>query len=241
MSMQNGSPATVLGNRVPLGIQVADALRDEITQMGLGEGDELPSESQLAERFGVSGRVIRDALRNLDAQGVIQTRQGKRAMVSSLRPVGVENYFKFAIEADALSIDELLELRLLLEVPAARLAAERATPAQITRIKRLLLDLQESGTRLDARVPADIALHDAVAELSGNRFLHAILYSLSSAMSEERRAGGELQQAMGSTHHDSDESHARLVAAIEAHDLDAAADAASVIVEAARARFADRA
>lgn len=241
MSMQNGSPATMLGNRVPLGIQVADALRDEITQMGLGEGDELPSESQLAERFGVSGRVIRDALRNLDAQGVIQTRQGKRAMVSSLRPVGVENYFKFAIEADALSIDELLELRLLLEVPAARLAAERATPAQITRIKRLLLDLQESGTRLDARVPADIALHDAVAELSGNRFLHAILYSLSSAMSEERRAGGELQQAMGSTHHDSDESHARLVAAIEAHDLDAAADAASVIVEAARARFADRA
>src|SRR5262249_19351889 len=154
-------------------------------------------------------------------------------VVSTLRPVGVENYFKFAIEADALSIDELLELRLMLEVPAARLAAERATDEQITRIKRLMLDIESSGTRLDARLPADVALHDAIAEMSGNRFIHGILHSLSSALSAERRAGGELQQAMGSAHRDSDESHARLVAAIEARDLDAAAAAAEVIVRAA--------
>lgn len=234
------STVTPLGNRVPLGKRVADALRDQISQQGLEEGDELPSESKLAEQFGVSGRVVRDALRRLDNQGVVETRQGKWAVVSGLRPIAVQNYFTIALEADALSLEELLELRLLLEVPAARLAAERATREDITKVKRLLLDLEQSGTELDARVPADIELHDAIAELSGNRFVHGILHSLSHALSEERRRGGELRQAGGSNHADSDESHQRLVAAIEAGDPDAAEAAARAIVTRAQAEFAAR-
>lgn len=237
--MQAG-PANSLGNRTPLGIQVADVLRDQIAQQGLTEGHVLPSESQLAEQFGVSARVIRDALRSLDSQGVVETRQGKRAIVSGLRPIGVENYFKIAIEADALSVEELLELRLLLEVPAARLAAQRATTDEISAMKRLLLDLEQTGTRLDDRVPADIELHDAVARSSGNRFLYGILHSLSHAMSVERRAGGELRQAMGSDHADSNEAHSRLVAAIEARDVASAEAAAAAIVAHAQAGFAAR-
>ena len=233
-------PASALGNRVPLGVQVADVIRDQISQQGLTEGDVLPSESQLAEQFGVSGRVIRDALRSLDNQGVVETRQGKRAIVSGLRPIGVQNYFKIAIEADALSVEELLELRLLLEAPAARLAAQRATKDEITTMKRLLLDLEQSGTRLDERVPADIELHDAIARASGNRFVHGILHSLSHALTEERRAGGELRQAMGSDHADSNQAHARLIAAIEARDLDEAEAAAHAIVATAQAGFASR-
>jgi GntR family transcriptional repressor for pyruvate dehydrogenase complex len=232
--------ATPIGTRVPLGTRVADALRDQISQQGLSEGDELPSESQLAQQFGVSGRVIRDALRRLDNQGVVETRQGKRAIVSGLRPIGVQNYFTIALEADALSMEELLELRLMLEVPAARLAAERATRDDIATMKRLLLDLEQTGTALDARVPADIALHDAITEASGNRFVHGILHSLSHALSEERRRGGELRQAEGSDHADSDASHHALVAAIEARDPDAAEFAARAIVTRAQAEFAAR-
>lgn len=227
-------------NRVPLGAQVADSIRDQISSQALAEGSELPSESQLAKDYGVSGRVVRDALRSLDNQGVIQTRQGKRAVVSSLRPVGVENYFKFAIEADAVSVEELLELRLLLEVPAARLAAERATQEEITAIKRLIVEVQAAGTHLDSRVPADIELHDAIAKASGNRFVHGILHSLSHTLSAERRAGGEIRQAMGSFHEDSNALHEELVRAIAAREPDSAAEAARVIVANAQAEFAAR-
>lgn len=233
-------PTPLLGARVPLGVQVADALREDIAQQGLAEGDVLPSESKLAEQYGVSARVVRDALRSLDSQGVVQTRQGKRAVVSGFRPVAVENYFKIALDADALSIEELIELRLILEVPAARLAAERATGEDIAEMKRLVSDLDRSGTHLDERVPADIALHDAVARASGNRFVHGILHSLSHALATERRAGGELAQAAGSDHADSSDLHAQLVTAIDKRDPDAAEAVARVIVTKAQAGFVNR-
>ncbi|MGC5198346.1 FadR/GntR family transcriptional regulator, partial [Aphanothece microscopica] len=113
----------------------------------------------------------------------------------------------------------------------------RATPEQISRLKRLLLDLEDSGTQLDQRVPADIALHSAIAEMSGNTFLHGILQSMTSVLSEERRYGGEIRQAMGSVHADSDHRHEDLVSAIEHHDEVAAEEAARGIVLAARESF----
>lgn len=234
--------AAVLGRavgtrRVPLGAQVAARIREQIASGGSVVGEPLPSESAMAQQFGVSQRVVRDALRTLHNQGVIKTQQGKRAVVSELTPVAMEDYFKFAVQADLGSNEELLELRLLLEVRVAGLAAARATDEDIATMRALLRELKDTGTDLARRVPADLALHDAIAGASRNRFFQAILEALSQAMAEERRRGGEITQAAGSTHDDTNRQHEALVEAIAARDPDRAAEAARVIVDRARQVF----
>ena len=122
-------------SRVPLGSLIADALARDIGDRGLRHGDALPSEAELADRFNVSVRVIRDALRTLSNQGIIETSQGKRAVVSDLRPSAVEAYFKFAASNDQDAIGELFDVRIALESRAARLAAEHATDDDLHRIR----------------------------------------------------------------------------------------------------------
>lgn len=216
--------------RTPVGAQIAALIRERIAH-GSAVGDPLPSEAVLAAEFGVSQRAVRDALRILNNQGVVRTQQGKRAVVSQLRPVAVEDYFRFAVEAGQGTIDDLMELRLLLEVRVAGLAASRATDEDIARIRQLLDEVTDSGTDLARRAPADVALHDAIASASRNSFFQAILEALSQVLTEERRQGGELVQAGGSNHDESDYQHERLVQAIEARDPVRASDAARDIVE----------
>ncbi|MFC7716086.1 FadR/GntR family transcriptional regulator [Nonomuraea recticatena] len=128
MPESSGPSGALPRDREPLGTRVAALITEHIGRHGLADGDELPSEAKLAEEYGVSQRIVRDALRALSQQGVIRTRQGKRAVVSELRPVAVHSYFKLAMEADGSAIDELIELRLALETKAAGLAATRISP-----------------------------------------------------------------------------------------------------------------
>lgn len=216
--------------RTPVGAQIAALIRERIAH-GSAVGDPLPSEADIAAEFGVSQRAVRDALRILHNQGVVQTQQGKRAVVSELRPVAVEDYFRFAVEAGQGTIDDLMELRLLLEVRVAGLAASRATDEDIARIRQLLAEVIDSGTDLERRAPADVALHDAIARASRNSFFQAILEALSQVLTEERRRGGELMQAVGSNHGESDYQHELLVDAIVARDPVRASAAARYIIE----------
>lgn len=230
----------VIQKRPPLGVQVAAALRKRITTQGLDSGTPLPAEAQLATEFGVSQRVVRDALRTLHQEGIIETSQGKRAVVGDLHPVAVENYFKFAVDSDNGAISELMELRLVLESLAARLAASRATDDERAEMKRLLAELEACGSDLERRVPADLALHQVVVRASHNRLIYGFLRALNNALTEERRRGGQLVESAGLTHRESDDQHAALIEAVVSGDPDAAELCARTIVERARAHFEQR-
>lgn len=232
---------TVKRKRTPLGVQVAAAIRRRINSTGLPSGAPLPSEAKLAEEFGVSQRVIRDALRTLNNEGIVETGQGRHATVGDFHPVAVENYFKFAVDADGESIGELMDLRLALEPVAARLAARHATEEERTEMRRLLDELESTGTDLERRVPADLALHDLLARASHNRFIHGILSALDRTLTEERRRGAELVASTGRDHADSDTQHAALVLAVAGGDADAAEAHARAIVQRARTYFEQRA
>src|SRR5947209_9094081 len=73
---------------------VAEQLSWLVAEEGLKAGDPLPSEDSLAERFAVSKRVVREALRILSAQGIVQTSQGRKAVVADSKPLAIEAYFK---------------------------------------------------------------------------------------------------------------------------------------------------
>lgn len=220
--------------RVPFGIQIADDIRMQISAGKLRPGDELPSESDLAEQFQVSQRVVRDALRTLNGEGIIATRQGKRAVVRDFKPVAVGNYLRFVLDADARAIDELMEFREFLESHAARLAAQRANPQEVAAMRRAAEQIAAASDELEVRVPADLELHDLIARASGNRFLHGMLSALADTLAEERRRGAEITQSAGGGHSENDARHSALVEAIASGEVERAAECAADIVGRAR-------
>ncbi|WP_432970653.1 FadR/GntR family transcriptional regulator [Dactylosporangium sp. CA-233914] len=225
--------------RIPLGARIATSIRERISAGELRAGDELPTEAQLAERFGVSQRVVRDALRALHSEGIIATQQGKRAVVRDLQPVAVGNYMRFLLDADASAIDELMDLRALLEGRAARLAAERATPPQIAAMRRAIRTIAEADDDLDVRVPADLGLHDLIARVCGNRFIQGVLAAMAEILAEERRWGAEINRSVGIGHLETNAQHAALVDAIANGEGELAEKHAIEIVTRARHYFND--
>jgi GntR family transcriptional regulator, transcriptional repressor for pyruvate dehydrogenase complex len=232
------SAAATSRNRVPLGAMVADQLRAYIKERGMVEGDLLPSEANLAEEFSISQRVVRDALRTLSSQGVVQTRQGKRARIGRLQPVAVKDYFRVAAESEGDAVHELLELRLLLEPKAAELAAERATEEDLTSLRERMVEMSAPDLDLRQRVEADLAFHNTITRASGNRFFHAILDALSEALADERQRGGELTESAGLTNHaETNAHHQALLSALEQRDGNLAAQRMQVILSRAQQYF----
>lgn len=223
-------------DKVLLGAQVADQIRAMIKEQGLADGDPLPAEATLADQFGVSQRVVRDALRVLSQQGVIRTQQGKPAVVAERRPLAIQNYFRLALEDGLGSYDELLELRQALEVRAAGRAALSATPDEIKDVRAKLVRA-EKATRLDDRVDADLAFHFALVSVGGNRFFTAIFESLSTFLAEERRRGQELTESSGGDHQQSHREHREIVSAIERGDSETAERAMRVHLDRVQREF----
>jgi DNA-binding FadR family transcriptional regulator len=225
---------SALQRRVPYGVKIAASIREQVSAGQLKPGDELPPEADLAERFGVSQRVVRDALRTLNSEGIITTRQGKRAVVREFQPIAVGNYMRFLLDADASSIDELMDLRALLEGRAARLAAERATPPEVAAMRRTVQTISQADDDLAVRVPADLSLHELIARASGNRFIHGMLAAMVEIFAEERRRGAEITQSAGIGHLETNAQHTNLVEAIANGEADLAEQYAVDIVARAR-------
>ena len=206
------------GSRQTVGATVAELLRDRIRE-NYAPGDELESEAALAAEFGASQRAVRDALRILTQQGLIETHQGKRATVGSLRPVAVSGYFQMVLEEDHASMADLIEMREALESRAARYAAERIDDEEIAALEQTF-EAIENAADVDARVQLDLRFHALISRASGNRFLASLAESMSSVLEEERRRGHELSH--GRNHGKSDEEHALILDAIRRRDPEGA-------------------
>ncbi len=143
-------------------------------------GERLPSERELAEEFRVSRMAIREALRALELSGFIETRQGINggAFVTDLTFEHLGNAFLDLFLADKVSIPEMLHVRLLIEPEVARLATLNINPDYVQRIKEALEIEELPLTTLLKDVEAKQNFHFILAEMSGNRFLEAIVRSL---------------------------------------------------------------
>jgi GntR family transcriptional repressor for pyruvate dehydrogenase complex len=168
---------------------IAEQMRNRIAESGMKAGEPLPSEEELSQMFAVSKRLIREALRELAAQGIVRTSQGKRAIVADAQPVAIETYFKFIRQMDEHAIGELFELREIVEVRAVRLAALRATPSDIEAARKALDEMEQAGDDADRYIAGDLAFHAAIMDAAHNRFLSAIIDALAEVLREERKLG----------------------------------------------------
>lgn len=197
-----------------MGAQVADSIYQAIRDDNLAAGAVLPSEAELAVTYGVSQRVVRDALRLLTRQGVIETRQGKRAAVGELRPVAVHDYFRLAVEANEDSMDDLIELRIALETRAVALAATRVTDDQLAELEELLASTV-AATDPAERARADIAFHTAIVRAANNSFFNGIVEALVEVQIQAREREQSLTQEHGADHAENDAEHTALVGALK--------------------------
>lgn len=156
---------------------VAENILNTFYAEGLKPGEWLGTEASLAERFNVSRVTIRDAVSALAARGLIDVRVGARGglRIAAGDPSRLIDAFAIQSRLMGLTRAELFEAMLAIEPVTASLAAERATPDEVADLRQLV----ESSCRVvdDAAAFTSLAVgfHQAVAEASHNRALHASL------------------------------------------------------------------
>ncbi|WP_433473063.1 FadR/GntR family transcriptional regulator [Spirillospora sp. CA-142024] len=152
----------------PLVEQAAQRLRDQIAGGAWPVGTKLPGETTLARELGVGRSTVREALRALAGAGLVQARQGAGVFVIATEPDE-----DWPARLRRASVADVYEIRTMLEVRAAELAAERRTAADLTALDRALAARDEAfaGPAVEAFIDADIALHTAVIAAAHNPVL----------------------------------------------------------------------
>lgn len=156
--------------------QVAAELEALFVAGRLGPGDRLPAEAQLAADFGVSRNTVRQALRALSARRVIYSVRGVNGgtFVAGSDMAAVSSYLETSLSLlstnQEMTAGELLEARDLLEVPAARLAAERRTPDQLHSLTRAL-EVELAVPRRQRQAGVDNAFHNLLLDAAANRMI----------------------------------------------------------------------
>jgi DNA-binding FadR family transcriptional regulator len=125
--------------------KVAAAIRAAASRGKLKSGDTLPSQRQLQEQFGVSKVTILEALRLLEAEGLVRVRPGRNggALVLDASRHSLGRAIRLLLDMDHVDLREIWEGRRTIEAQAARLAAEWASPAHVARLEARLARLEE--------------------------------------------------------------------------------------------------
>ncbi len=156
--------------------EVAQMLIEQIAQGERANGERLPSEMVLANEFGVSRATVREALRALTARDLIRTAKGtgggSYVQVPSVQHISdsLQTSINLLSSAEYVSVEELLEARELLEVPAARLAAARRSEVDVERLRHAILNEGEGGDA-DVEFAYNTDFHGIILETCGNTLL----------------------------------------------------------------------
>ncbi|MEP7281258.1 MAG: FadR/GntR family transcriptional regulator [Rubrivivax sp.] len=164
------------------------ALGERVRDGQLAPGSKLPTEAQIVSEFGVSRTVVREALSQLQAAGLVQTRHGVGTFV-----VGPGSDAAFRIAPRQLEtlrdVVAVLELRIGVETEAAALAAQRRTTTQLAQLRAALHDFEVAvGQGRDA-VSADFRFHEGIARATHNTHFTGLMATLGARIIPRARLG----------------------------------------------------
>ncbi len=206
--------------------RLADRLRDQILSGHLRAGDQLPVEPELCAQYGVSRGTAREALRVLSSQKLVITTRGVAGgtFVNRPGPEHVQSMLKTALAMMSSAggvgtVDNLLEVRQMLEVPAAALAAERRTDEHLADLRSSLFDPRHVDG--PALFPTNRNFHIVVLEAAGNPMLAAVTAPIFLVL-QERFAR---DQAADRFWRQVDKDHRTILSLIEARDAEGARQA----------------
>lgn len=202
--------------------EVQDRLLQRITAGEIRAGEQLPSERELMEFYGVGRVAVREALQELARSGIVEISHGERARVVVptarllIQQMGEGTRHLLRMQPEML--DHLKDARLFLEIGMVRQAALRATPDDVVALRERWQRHQEAMLDLEHFIERDMQFHREIARISGNPIFSAIVEAMFGWANEHHRS---IVRAPGAESVTLAE-HERIVQAIEQHDPDAA-------------------
>lgn len=168
--------------------QVVHKLLEDIGNRKFKPGDKLPSERELGADLGVGRGSVREALRILEAMGLVNIYGGKGAYLADYTQGGTD-FYAFWNSVYPISIEKLVELRFAIEPMAAGMAAERIGPEDLTFLEetlQILLSATDIGS-LEMRVEADVQFHTRILKASENPLFLQLYQGIDPLLRESRR------------------------------------------------------
>lgn len=165
-------------NSEPVVKKIFDTFCDLIFSGQLKPGDKIPTEKELAEKFGAGRNSIREAKKMLTAVGVFKEVRGLGTFVEDRVTPSVFNPLLFSMLLESKNSDDVYELRVMFACAAIRLAMEKATDEEIQKVKEVLnesMELYDKGVRdTDVFINLDIDLHNRIYGLTKNPLIERI-------------------------------------------------------------------
>ena len=164
-------------------------LKNNISEGRTCPGDKVPSEAELGKIYSVSRTVVREAISQLRAEGLIETFQGRGSFVArppvqdtpGIPPADGPRFGLLTIDLSTIrDVHDLTELRLGIEPQSSALAAVRHSPEDILRIDRALSDFNHGVESRASTIAADFEIHMSIANASGNPFISSLMSAIGS-------------------------------------------------------------
>jgi len=166
--------------------EIVAKIKDMLEKGRLKSGDQLPGERELSEVFQVSRSSVREALRTLETQGFLESRQGDGTYIASKPVESLVSPLASAIFSEKDSQMELFEMRRLIEPRLAHLAAERATQEEIAMMEQALVLQEEAVARGETGTDVDKSFHYIMAKATKNKVLLRLTDSMRDLLAESR-------------------------------------------------------
>lgn len=169
-------------NKDAMYVTVADKLEKLILSDSMGPNKKLPSEQSLATSFGVSRPVIREALKLLNARGLVTPRNGEGSFTCQPHTSMITDTMSRIVHIQNIDMKCVFDVRATLEIMAARQCAEHITDAGVNELREINARMQQHVSNPDERAKLDIEFHQRVARISQNPILEIFIESMASLL-----------------------------------------------------------
>ncbi len=162
--------------------QVQEQIFRYIQDTPVPVGAKLPNEFELGERFGVGRSTVREAVKLLVSRGILEVRRGSGTYVVSTTPSDLDPLGLRAAKDKMALAQDLADVRIMLEPAIAEMAALRAKPEDVDRLRKLCRRIEEKIENEESYIEEDIAFHTCVAECSGNLVVKQLIPIIDTAV-----------------------------------------------------------
>lgn len=203
--------------------QVADRITKLIVNGDLVVGDRLPSEVDLAGQMGVSRTALREGMRTLEAQGLLEIQPGVGTVVREVGHDQLVQPLSLYVEVSdgAVSFEEFHAVRVILETEVAALAAGAADDSDVKILKDFMAEMENNVGNVDVFAAADAGFHESLAKIASNPLFGLFIGALRVLLEEHiRDVVAHIDPVVQVLPY-----HQAILVAIEARDADAARQA----------------
>lgn len=202
--------------------RVRQQLEDLIVSGSLKPGDQFPSESHVGKMLGVSRTVVREAMRLLSAKGLVEARGGSGIYVRELNSSMMRDPIDLLLRCRAIRVEDIVEVRAVIEVHLAGLAAQRATSEDIAAMGETIEQLRKDNLTPLEYAEIDIAFHTHLAVAAGNPLFGILSQSITAVIVEPIRSEYERRD---SAPKDAIREHSQILDRVKARDAEGARQA----------------